>query len=160
MAEKEKKNWYSLAEMLELYSPAVVSTGIEQSGIWVIDRFGRRVKAVEGSVDDIYTQQYALELVAARHGELQNPSPEYSWESERWDAETHPTYTFGWPAEEVPSFKGVDEVRPERPALWTERSREEFVKEYKASGSFKAAGQLHGVARQRYKRVYDKVVGK
>jgi hypothetical protein len=34
----KKKNWYSLAEMLELHSP----TAIEQSGIFTIDRFGSR----------------------------------------------------------------------------------------------------------------------
>jgi hypothetical protein len=67
----KKKKWYSLAEMLELYSPAVVSTAIEQRGIFVVDRFGRRVKAVEGSLDDIYSQHmrwnsYRLDMASFR----------------------------------------------------------------------------------------------
>lgn len=156
---KEKK-WYLLAEALEVHSPAVVATAIENVGIWVIDNVGRKVNAVDGDVDDIYSRQYALELVADRYGELQNPGPEYSWESERWDVETHPTYTFGWPVEEVPSFKGVDEVRPEKPVLWTRRSREEFVEELKVLGTYTAAAKLHGVSRQNYTKVHKRVTGK
>jgi len=70
MAEKEKKRWYPLAEMLELHSPAAVATAIEESGILVVNRYGGKATAENSSKDDIYSKQYALELVAERFGEL------------------------------------------------------------------------------------------
>ena len=154
-----KAKWFSLAEALESYKPAEVATAIERDGIWVVDRFGRKINAGDSEASDAYSRQFALDLVSARHGELQNPGPEYSWESERWDVETHPTYTFGWPAESVPIFSRSDEDRPEKKVPWTKRSIEEFVEEKKSAGSYRAAGKLHNVSRQNYTRVYKRVTG-
>jgi hypothetical protein len=40
---------------------------------------------------------------------------------------------------------------------WTQRSAEEFILEKQAAGSDEAAGKLHGVSRQRYSEIYQKV---
>ncbi len=154
------KTWYSLAEALEEHKPGEVATAIEGVGIWVIDCFGRRVIADDGDVGNIYSRQYALKLVADRYGELQNPSPEHSWESERWDVETHPTCTFGWPASEAPSFRAIADTETKNPVPWSKRTRDEFAQELKTAGSYAAAALLHGVSRQSYTKVYKRVMGK
>jgi len=159
MAEKEKKSWYPLAEMLELHSPAAVATAIEESGILVVNRYGGKATAEDSSKDDIYSKQYALELVAERFGELENPGPEKSWEAERWETEQHPTYRFGWYEGALPNFEEEGAVDPVVQVDWAKRSAEVFIAEYKTTKSFTTAAGLHGVSRQRYTRAYKKVVG-
>ena len=152
--------WYSLAEALEEHKPGEVANAIEGVGIWVIDNFGRRVVANDGDESSIYSRQYALKLVADRYGELQNPGPEYSWESERWDVEIHPTQTFGWPASEEPNFSGIADTKTKNPVPWGQRTPKEFAQELNTAGSYATAAKLHGVSRQNYTKVCKRVMGK
>lgn len=42
---------------------------------------------------------------------------------------------------------------------WTQRPPQEFIEEKSKAGSYEAAGELHGVSRQRYTEIYKGVVG-
>lgn len=155
-------SWYSLQLLLDYYSPAVLMTVIEKSGVFVIDSVGRFVYAIDEVSDSRYSRQYAVRLLEAHYAELENPGPDYSWQDERWESEPHPTYFFGWPREYLPSIKIKEPVVVQRNSntmtSWSERTPEEFVTEKNLAGSFAKAAEIHGVTRQRYTEVYNKVV--
>ena len=155
--------WYSLELLLDYYSVALLATAIEMSGVFVIDEFGRKVIASGSSSEDRRSAQYALLLLADRYAELENPGPDYSWRAERWESEPHPLCFFGWPVEEFPDLqKLITQDGMPKPASkvlsWTERTPDEFVKEKNQAGSFAKAAKIHGVTRQRYTEVFNKVV--
>jgi hypothetical protein len=155
--------WYPLGLLLERYSPAQLASAIELHGILVVDSVGRRVPATDGSSADKRSKAYAMLLLEARYAELENPGLQYSWESERWDTEPHPTYIFGWVAEQLPDFdsipvSGAITAGKDSTKDWTQRPAHEFVQERAEAGSFEKAGKLHNVSRQRYSEVFKKVV--
>lgn len=162
---KPANNWYSLSLLLDHYTPATLANAIEMHGIVVIDSVGRRVAASANPKSDVRSAAYAISLLEARYAELENPGPEYSWDAERWDTEPHPTYYFGWPAESLPDFESLPVAQSAKQSNsaakdWTQRSAREFIDEKRKAGSYKAAGKLHGVSRQRYTDKYKEVIGK
>jgi hypothetical protein len=154
--------WISLLLCVETYKAKVLATAIEQYGITVLDRFDRLKVATDGPSSDLFSKNYALDLLAAVAAEERDPGPIPSWEHARWDFEDHPLQRFGWHEESLPDLEAIKNsgnVNVVIPVLWTQRTKSEFEAEYKKAGSFKAAGNLHGVARQRYKAIYDRQTG-
>lgn len=122
--------WRALRELLEKHSPADVATAIERHGIFVIDRYNRIVKASVESNDE-YSQAKALDLVAAWQAELNDPGPEFSWDHERYEFDTHPTQRFGWRNSNLPKFNALDKdstAKP-HPTPKTTWSKQEWVQE-------------------------------
>lgn len=97
--------WCSLRTVLDAHTPANIATAIEQHGIWVYDRFNRRVKASPLPSDE-FSQARALDLIGEWQAELNDPGPTYSWDHPRFELEVHPTQRFGWPESELPNFTG------------------------------------------------------
>lgn len=122
--------WRALRELLEKHSPADVATAIERHGIFVSDRYNRIVKASLESNDE-YSQAKALALVAAWQAELNDPGPEFSWDHERYDFDTHPTQRFGWYHANLPKFnapeKDTTSETPRTPK--TTWSKQDWVQE-------------------------------
>lgn len=155
--------WYSMLNLLEYYSTAKIADAIDAFGIYVIDNYGREVIASDGSELDPKSVAFAKALLAERYAELENPGPEYSWKHERWETEPHPTHYFGWPEASLPDFNlttqsGGSKALSKVDASWTKRSAQEFIEEKSKAGSYRAAGELHGVSRQRYAEKYKEVV--
>ena len=160
---KPANSWYSLSLLLEHYAPATLTDAIDAFGVFVIDRVGRRVPASDDLNSSKQSKAHAISLLEDRYAELENPGPEYSWEAERWDTEPHPTYYFGWPAENIPDFDSLSVIQTTKqssstPKDWTQRPAKAFIEEKRKAGTYTAAGKLHGVRRQRYTEVYKKVV--
>ena len=132
--------WCSLLELLEKHSPAAIATAIERHGVFVFDRYNRIVKAASESNDE-YSQAKALDLVADWQAELNDPGPEFSWNHERYEFDTHPTQRFGWLEEQLPTFgaqpKAVNIKNLEAPKTtwskqeWVQEARDEALKIYK-----------------------------
>ena len=122
--------WRALRELLEKHSPADIATAIERHGVFVSDRYGRIVKASSESNDE-YSQARALDLVADWQAELNDPGPEFSWNHERFDFDTHPTQRFGWNHANLPKFnapeKDITSKTPHTPK--TTWSKQEWVQE-------------------------------
>lgn len=155
--------WVSLLLCVETYKANVLATAIENYGIFVCDQFNRRVIANEGPSTDLDSKKYALHLIASVAEEERNPNPSPSWEHERWDFEDHPLQRFGWPEGSVPdleSLKRQGVVQAPEMVPWSQRTKAEFESELIKAGTIKAAAQLHGVSRQRYQAVLDRVTGK
>ncbi len=154
--------WYSFQLLLDYYSPAVLMTALENSGVFALDSVGRFVLATDESPDNPYSKQYAARLLEAHYAELQSPGPEYSWQAERWDTEPHPTYFFGWPREYLPELSANGPIiipgRRDTEVPWTARTAEEFKAEKNTAGSYTKAAEIHNVTRQRYTEVYNQVV--
>jgi len=154
--------WTSLLLCVETYKAKVLATAIEQYGIFVYDRFSRRVAATEGPSSDLDSKNHALDLIASVAEEERNPGPISSLDHERWDFEDHPLQRFGWPEGSLPNLEAIKNsgnVNVVIPVLWTQRTKSEFEAEKIKAGSFEAAGKLHGVARSRYTTIYKKVTG-
>ena len=154
--------WISLLLCVETYKANVLATAIEQYGLFVYDRFNRRIAATEGPSSDIYTKNYALDLIASAAEEERNPGPKPSWDHERWEFEDHPLQRFGWPNETLPDLEAIKNYITGNVAVpmeWTQRTKSEFEAEKIKAGSFEAAGELHGVSRTRYTKIYKKVTG-
>lgn len=155
-------DWISLLLCVRTYKANVLATAIERDGIFVHDRFNRRVAANDGPSSDSDSKNHALDLIASVAEEERDPGPIYSWDHERWEFEDHPLQRFGWPEESLPdleAIKNFGNVNVVIPVLWTQRTKSEFEAEYKKAGTYEAAGKLHGVARQRYKTIYDRQTG-
>lgn len=153
--------WFSLNRLLELYDPGELATAIERHGLQVIDRYGRRALAeLEGQGD--YSRTKALDLLADRQAEIQNPGPDFpSWDSEQYELEPHPLERFGWPVDALPDFDGTrGSASTQKPILWTERPLDEFERELREAGSLEKAASIHGKSRQRYTEVFKKKGGK
>ena len=124
------EKWHSLRSLLEEYSPSLLASAIEKNGIWVIDRYNRKVKASVGATDN-YSQSKALDLVADWAAELSDPSPTYSWNHERFELEPHPTQRFGWLGTTLPSFTDLSvstfshKKRPSQKQEWIALARAE-----------------------------------
>lgn len=154
--------WTSLLLCVETYKAKVLATAIEKYELFVYDRFNRYVVANDGPSSDLDSKNYALELIAAVAEEERNPLPFPSWEHERWDIEEHPLQRFGWPKGSLPDLDAIKNSGNINTAVaipWTERTKSEFEAEKIKAGSFKAAGELHGVSRTRYTKIYKKVTG-
>ena len=154
--------WTSLLICVESYKASVLATAIEQHGIFVIDRFNRRVVATDGTSSDLDSKNHALQLIASVAEEERNPGPNPSWEHERWEFEDHPLQRFGWPEGSLPdldAIKNSDNGNLNNPVDWTKRTKQEFEDEIKKAGTYSAAGKLHGVSRQRYKTIFDRQTG-
>jgi hypothetical protein len=109
MSQLTPPKWYSLHNLLEQYSTAILATAIEQSGVFVYDRFNRVVMASSTDVDD-FSQYKALALLADWQAELNNPGPTNSWDHEKFELEAHPTQNFGWPEGKLPPLDGASPV--------------------------------------------------
>ena len=120
--------WHALRDLLDQRSPAVIATAIEQHGVWVYDRFNRRVKASTDTNDE-YSQARALDLVADWQAELSDPGPNYSWDDERFELEGHPTQQFGWPDSKLPNFSACAKaVNPKNiNTLKTTKTKDEWI---------------------------------
>lgn len=154
--------WVSLLLCVETYKARALATAIEQYGIFAYDRFNRLVVATDGPSSDSDSKNYALDLLASVAEEERNPGPIPSWEHERWELEDHPLQRFGWPKESLPdleTIKNFGNVNITIPVDWTQRTKQEFEDEYKKTGTYAAAGKLHGVSRQRYKTIFDRQTG-
>jgi hypothetical protein len=154
--------WLSLLLCVETYKANVLATAIEQYGIFVYDRFNRRVVATDDPSSDLDSKNYALDLLASVAEEERNPGPIPSWDHERWEIEDHPLQRFGWPKESLPDLevlKNFGNGNAQIPMDWTQRTKLEFEDEYKKTGTYEAAGKLHGVSRQRYKTIFDRQTG-
>ena len=154
--------WISLLLCVETYKSKVLATAIEQYGLFVYDRFNRRVPANDGLSSELDSKNYALDLIASVAEEERNPGPIPSWNHERWEFEDHPLQRFGWPEESLPDLEAIknsDFSKNATSIKWTERTKSEFEAEKIKAGSFEAAGKLHGVTRQRYTRIYNQVTG-
>ena len=154
--------WTSLLLCVRSHKANVLATAIESNGIFVYDRFNRRILATDGLNSDPYSINYALDLIESVAEEERNPGPIPSWDHERWELEDHPLERFGWPAESLPDFvaiKNSDNGNLAVTVSWTQRTKLEFEKEKIKVGSFQAAGKLHGVSRSRYTQIYNRVTG-
>ena len=154
--------WISLLLCVETYKAKVLASAIEQHGIFVYDRFNRRVVANDGPSSDSHSKNYALDLLASVAEEERNPGPIPSWEHERWELEEHPLQSFGWPKESLPELEAIKNCSTGNvvvPIEWTQRTKSEFEAEKIKAGSFDAAGKLHGVSRTRYTKIYKKITG-
>ena len=121
----------TLETLLGQHAVAALATAIERHGVWFFDQFGRLVQDV-GDVDDPYrSKPKALELLAARYAEQQDPGPVNSWDAECWETETHPLGTYGWPTDAIPSFDGADATN----AAPLTRALPEEVNEIESDGS-------------------------
>lgn len=153
--------WFSLNSLLELYEPGALATTIEVFGVMVIDRYGRRAQADRAGQDD-YSRSKALDLLAERQSEIENPGPDFpSWASDRYELEPHPLDRFGWETDALPSFEGEPSATSSGSKVyWTQRPLEEFDREIQQAGSLRKAGLIHGVSRQAYTARYRKLGGK
>lgn len=154
--------WVSLLVCVETYKSNVLATAIEQYGIFVYDRFNRRVVAIDGPSSDPNSKNYALDLIASVAEEERNPGPINSWDHACWEFEEHPLQRFGWPVGSLPDLEAVKNygtVNVASAIKWTQRTKAEFEDEKKKAGSFEAAAALHNVTRTRYTKIYKKVTG-
>ena len=152
--------WISLLLCVETYKANILATVIERDGIFVIDRFNRRVPATDSLDSDPCSKKYALNLIASVAEEERNPGPQPSWDHERWQFDDHPLQRFGWPEENLPDLDAIKNSGIANTAVaikWSERTKSEFEAEKNKAGSFEAAGKLHDVTRQRYTKIYKKV---
>jgi hypothetical protein len=160
---KPASGWYSLWLVLQTYRPKVLAEAIEQHGLFVFDRFDRQIPATNGPNIDSDSLNWALDLLAEVAAVERDPAPTTLWDSDRWEIEQHPLERFGWPEEKLPDLEAIKNAAGNQQSKvipWTQRSKQEFEEELKAIGSKTKAAEIHGVSRQRYERVYDKVVGK
>jgi hypothetical protein len=153
--------WFSLNSLLELYGPAVLATTIEERGVMVIDPFGR-VRWADAMSRDDYSRCKALDLLADRQAEIENPGPDFpSWESDRYELEPHPLDRFGWATDALPSFEEEPSSNVSgSEVIWTQRPLEEFDREIRQAGSLSKAALIHDVSRQAYTARYRKLGGK
>jgi hypothetical protein len=159
--------WRALRELLEKHSPADVATAIERHGIFVSDRYNRIVKASLESNDD-YSQAKALDLVAAWQAELNDPGPEFSWNHERYDFDTHPTQRFGWPNKNLPKFNSSEKVTTSKPPRtpkttwskqeWVQEAQDEALTIYKLQQQKNAQPKQETLARDVAKVLRDRGV--
>ena len=155
------RGWFSLNQLLKLYEPAELATIVEGFGVMVFDRYGRRAQADSAGQDD-YSRCKALDLLADRQAEIENPGPDFpSWESGRYELEPHPLDRFGWATDALPSFEEEPSSNVSgSEVIWTQRPLEEFDREIRQAGSLEKAAELHGRSRQRYTEIYRKLGGK
>lgn len=154
--------WISLLLCVETYKANVLATAIENYGIFAYDQFNRRITANDGPSTDLDSKKHALHLIASVAEEERNPNPLPSWEHERWDFEDHPLQRFGWPKESLPDLDAIKNAGNGSAVVkvdWTQRTKLEFEEEYKKAGTYEAAGMLHDVTRQRYKKIFDRQTG-
>jgi len=97
-------DFHSLLRLISRWTVAVLVTEIERNGVMVDDGYGRLQQANDGDVSDPRSREFALRLLRDCYAEEQDPGPERSWLSERWDVETHPLERFGWPLRSLPKF--------------------------------------------------------
>jgi len=101
-------NFHSLLRLIDRWTVAVLVTEIQRNGVMVDDGYGRLQQANDGDESDPRSRKFALKLLHDCYAEEQDPGPERSWLSERWDVETHPLETFGWPRRLLPKFGEID----------------------------------------------------
>lgn len=108
LADRGEDGWYSLRLLLDFYSPSVLATAIETHGIYTKDRYGRTIHCTKTNKKKQYKR--ALALLADWQSELDDPGPEYSWNSERYADGSHPTERWYWPAIIIEDLKAVEET--------------------------------------------------
>jgi len=101
-------DFHSLLRLIGHWTVAVLLTEIQRNGVMVDDGYGRLQQANDGDESDPRSRKFALKLLHDCYAEEQDPGPERSWLSERWDVETHPLETFGWPRRLLPKFGEID----------------------------------------------------
>jgi hypothetical protein len=160
LPDRGEDGWYSLRLLLDFYLPGVLATAIEKHGIYRNDRHGRTIHCSLKENTEHYEQ--ALDLLADWQAELDDPSPEYSFDSERYDDGSHPTEQWRLPDNIVKALVDISKGLPsplgaEDQPYWTKRPLQEFKKEISKEGSLTAAAKLHKVSRQRYSDVYNEM---
>lgn len=108
LPDRGEDGWYSLRELLDFYSPGVLATAIKKYGICTDDRHGLTIRCT--TTDNTEKYEQALELLADWQSELDDPGPEYSWDSDRYDDGSHPTERWYWPATIREDIKAVEEA--------------------------------------------------
>lgn len=97
---------YSLRLLLDFYSPGVLVTAVEKHGIHTCDRYGREIHCTKADITE--QLERALALLADWQAELDDPGPEYSWDSEKYYGGDHPTESWWLPDKVV---KRLNEIR-------------------------------------------------
>lgn len=159
LPDRGENGTYSLRLLLDYYYPGVLATAIKKYGIHTRDRHGLSIHCTK--TDNTEQLERAQELLADWQAELDDPGPEYSWDSERYYGADHPT-EYWWLVQK--DVNHLDEIRDSlnKPSAhteggpWTQRPLKKFEEELKRVGSQETAAKLHGVTRQRYSVVYNK----
>ena len=118
-------DFHSLLRLISRWTVAVLVTEIERNGVMVDDGYGRLQQANDGDESDPRSRECALKLLRDCYAEEQDPGPERSWLSERWDVEMHPLERFGWPRRSLPKF---GEIGIERIVLGIEKPVPEIAR--------------------------------
>jgi len=101
--------WISLAELLKSgNSEAVLAAAIENGGIYVYDRFGRRISAKEDGPEPNITKARALDLLADHYSYLTNTQMPDELASENLFYDEPDFYKFGWPKNETPDLTKIE----------------------------------------------------
>lgn len=112
-APNESNNpWVTLAELLKSgVSEAVLATAIEKGGVYVYDRFGRRVVAKDDGPEPNISKQRALDLLADHYEYLTNTQIPDELASDNLFYDEPDFYKFGWPRDETPDLTNI-EIEP------------------------------------------------
>lgn len=153
----EKIKWISIERLLDTYSIPVLAEAVDKLNVQTHDETGRRILANNNDENDIRSKAFAKAHLAERRALDSDPltEDEEQWGYERTQIYGSPLDLFGWPKDHLPDFAQIQpHYRPDNdPEWWTKRSLHEFEEEYKKAGSYRAAGELYGVSRQRYTEV-------
>jgi hypothetical protein len=95
--------WYPLSLLLDFYTPGDLATAIEKYGIYTNDRHGRTIHCTLKDNAEQYEQ--ALDLLADWQSELDDPGHVYSWDSEKYEVEAHPTEYWWLKADVIEELK-------------------------------------------------------
>jgi len=154
----EEKRWISIERLLDTYSIPVLAEAIDKFNVQTHDETGRRILASDGNVSNIKSKAFAKAHLTQRRAFELDPLTENEqyWYDERIQTHGSALDLFGWPNDQLPDFTKIQpDYQPYvDPEWWSNRSSEEFKKEFIATGrNFTKAAEIHGVSRQRYTEV-------
>lgn len=154
--EESAQQWISIERLLDNYSIPVLAEAVDKFNVQTHDETGRRILANNEDENNIQSKAFAKTHLAHRRSFELDPltDEERYWFEEKIQTHGSALDLFGWPKDQLPDFTKIQpDYRPDA-EWWTKRSPEEFKKEFIAVGkNFTKAGELHGVARQRYTEV-------
>ena len=158
--------WISIARLIYQDKPIeipVLAEAIDKHQVQTFDDTGRRILATDGNESDYLSKAWAKKHLSIRHNLNVDPIPDDELDAfhEKLQICGDPLDNFGWPKTDLPDFTKINpHVTPinhqsenNSDDAWTQRTLEEFEKEYKQAGSYKKAADIHGVSRQRYTEV-------
>lgn len=97
--------WVSVDHLLlsKCIPHSKLATAIEKYGIYVYDRFGRRIKASDDTVDIKTSVKRVLDLIASHYESCNSEH----YDSESWSENNPELLFFGWPSSEQPNFEKI-----------------------------------------------------